>query len=341
MSKCVEADRSHDSRPMRVAVVGAGLAGLSCARRLARAHRQVVVFEAEEEPGGRLRGMAVQGQLVDIGAQYFTARDPRFQALVEDWHAAGLVARWPLRLGRWTAGRLELSAASETRYAGTPVMAAIASGLGAGLRVRYGTPIREISRSAQGWRLHGEQGWLAGRFDTVVVATPPTAAARLLAAVPRLAASAAQVRTTHCWALAARFSAPLDTPADGIFIDHPALAWASRDSSRPNRDRNTETWVLHAQPQWSRQHRDLPPHAAAELLLNSFAELLNQTLPLAAAQARLWPTAATINPLAQGYLLDRTLQLGVCGDWCHGSRIESAFLSGLMLAEALPQANAD
>ncbi len=42
-------------RPEKVAVVGSGPAGISCAFDLARAGYQVTVFEAEKEPGGMLR----------------------------------------------------------------------------------------------------------------------------------------------------------------------------------------------------------------------------------------------------------------------------------------------
>ena len=45
----------HEDRPEKVAVVGSGPAGLACAYHLRRLGFQVVVFEAEEKPGGVLR----------------------------------------------------------------------------------------------------------------------------------------------------------------------------------------------------------------------------------------------------------------------------------------------
>jgi len=50
-------------------VVGAGLAGLACAHRLARAGRPVGVVDAGEAPGGRARTEWVEGQPVDRGFQ--------------------------------------------------------------------------------------------------------------------------------------------------------------------------------------------------------------------------------------------------------------------------------
>jgi phytoene dehydrogenase-like protein len=52
-----------------VAVVGAGLAGLTCALRLAAAGREVVVLEASDGVGGRIRTDPVDGFRLDRGFQ--------------------------------------------------------------------------------------------------------------------------------------------------------------------------------------------------------------------------------------------------------------------------------
>ena len=55
-----------------VAVVGAGLSGLTAARELEAAGATVVVLEARERVGGRLMGVTVgDGAVVDLGGEYF------------------------------------------------------------------------------------------------------------------------------------------------------------------------------------------------------------------------------------------------------------------------------
>ncbi len=59
---------------MRIIVVGAGLAGLTCAKVLAERGAEVVVFEASDGAGGRVRTDERDGFLLDRGFQvYFTA----------------------------------------------------------------------------------------------------------------------------------------------------------------------------------------------------------------------------------------------------------------------------
>ncbi|WP_018680792.1 FAD-dependent oxidoreductase [Actinokineospora enzanensis] len=69
-------------------IVGAGLAGLAAARLLTEAGREVLVLEADEAPGGRVRTDRVDGLLLDRGFQVFNAAYP----------AAGLLDLDTLRL---------------------------------------------------------------------------------------------------------------------------------------------------------------------------------------------------------------------------------------------------
>jgi predicted NAD/FAD-dependent oxidoreductase len=48
--------------------------------------------------------------------------------------------------------------------------------------------------------------------------------------------------------------------------------------------------------------------------------------------AHLWRFALPAEPLANTCLFDRELQIGACGDWCAGPRVEGAFLSGMAAA---------
>ncbi|MEO9139004.1 MAG: FAD-dependent oxidoreductase [Jatrophihabitans sp.] len=62
-----------------VVVVGAGLAGLTCARDLHRAGLDVLVIEADSQVGGRIRTDRVDGMLLDRGFQLLNPAYPRAQ----------------------------------------------------------------------------------------------------------------------------------------------------------------------------------------------------------------------------------------------------------------------
>src|SRR6202035_4445293 len=84
-------------RPARVAVVGAGVAGMACAHSLTEQGVEVRVFEQERCPGGRLASRRLDALRFDHGVQYFTAQDSPFAPVLRGWHAAGVVAPWSAR----------------------------------------------------------------------------------------------------------------------------------------------------------------------------------------------------------------------------------------------------
>ena len=64
------------SRPKKILIVGAGLAGLSAAYELVRSGHQVTVLDARDRPGGRvltLRDAFADGQYAEAGAETFSA----------------------------------------------------------------------------------------------------------------------------------------------------------------------------------------------------------------------------------------------------------------------------
>ncbi len=85
---------------MRVVVVGAGIAGLVAARRLADAGADVVVVDKGRSVGGRLATRRIGDATLDHGAQFFTVRTPAFQRQVDDWVERGLVIDLVPRLRR-------------------------------------------------------------------------------------------------------------------------------------------------------------------------------------------------------------------------------------------------
>ena len=93
-----------------VVVVGAGLAGLRCARRLGAAGLEVVLVERSDRVGGRVRTDVVDGHLVDHGFQLLNPSYPAVRRWV-DVPALGLS---PFPAGVSTArGAAQSSSASK------------------------------------------------------------------------------------------------------------------------------------------------------------------------------------------------------------------------------------
>ncbi len=319
--------------PLHYAVIGAGIAGLCCARVLADAGVRVSVFDKSRGPSGRMSTRRGEGWACDHGAQYFTARDPLFEAEVARWQAAGVAARWQPRLAVFDAGgRRSSDGAAPARHVGTPRMTAPARLLAEGLDLRLQTTVTALQRYDHGWELAtAERGLLAEAFDGVLLAVPaPQALPLLQPMAPALAALAGAARMQGCWALMLRFEAPLALDFDAAFVNDGPLRWIARDTSKPGRS-GPETWTLHASAEWSAAHLEDGADAVAAALIAAF-RALGGAMPLAWSAHR-WRYAITDAATAGRCAWDAAAGLGLCGDWLNGGRVEGAWLSGHALAQ--------
>ena len=249
---------------MTFAIIGAGMAGLSCAEALAERGHSVRLFDKGRGPGGRMstRRVEVEGRTLafDHGAQYVTARDPAFVARMERWEAAGVAARWP--------------AAAPDAWVGTPGMNALVKAMAANHDVRWACRVERIERAGGGWRLLGE-GLDETGFDAVVIAVPAEQVAALVRAPragdgtnggARLSLAAlldCHGRLRHLGAWTPPTSC---APATGLSEGGPIGLGRPRLRQAGPRRGEVECWVLQATPAWSTayleeepRHRSSPP----------------------------------------------------------------------------------
>ena len=311
---------------MRIAVIGAGLAGLACAGALQAGGVAVTLFDKGRGAGGRLSTRRLDtpaGQAsFDHGAQYFTATDPAFQAEIERWSVLGLAARWP--------------AAGAEAWVGTPTMNAPARWLASKLDVHASSPVTAFHRTDApdaAWWVSIEAGE-RGPFDAVVVALPAEQAATLLQPWDAGFASLAQAtRSRSCWTVMAAYGARLPAVPDVLKHQGP-IGWAARNSAKPGRT-GPESWVIQAEPDWSDTHLEDPAETVLAKLLAAFAQAAGVDLPIPlVAVAHRWRYARSGNA-DEGSLWNAPLGLGVCGDWLLGPRVECAWLSGVRLAASM------
>jgi predicted NAD/FAD-dependent oxidoreductase len=211
-------------------------------------------------------------------------------------------------------------------------MSTLAGHLATGLTVQLNTPIRQIRKTEPKITLidTDRSGW--ENYDALVVSTPPLQAAQLLAGLTPLTKQLDTVAMTPCWAVMLAFAEPLDLPFDGAFVHDAEITWAARNTSKPGRE-GQECWVLHASAVWSQANISATPETVISCLSASFSTAAGQTLPQPRlVSAHRWRYAQAQQPLVVDCLWDRRSRIGICGDWCHGSRIEGAYLSGAAMA---------
>ena len=330
--------KSSTSNIPRVAVIGAGIAGLACARALQDAGACPVVLEKSRGLGGRLATRRTDdGWRFDHGAQYMTARGHDFRTLMATSAAEGTAHIW-----NPAAAQDAAIATGEDWFVGAPSMNAFLKSHAGALDLRVNTRVTDIRRDAGAWVLMTEPAQSPDRrgnerFDIVVCATPaPQAQALARRAAPDLAAALAGVRMSPCRAAMVGFQSRYDPGFDVWRSAEGGLAWVCRNASKPGRDSYKDGWIIHASPDWSARHLEDENDAALEAVLAMFrARFTGLTPEIVYAKAHRWRYALTTAPLGRAYAADATQSFFAIGDWCLGARVECAFDSGVALGVEL------
>jgi renalase len=341
--------------PTHIAVIGAGIAGITAARTLMQAGHRVSVFEKSRGAGGRMSTRRTEFGSFDHGAQFLTVRDARFEKALKA--TAAPIAPWSAAVVRVLDTVGHAMATDETsqvdRWVATPGMnslvkhwcAPIEAGLG-GSAVHMHTLVSRLEPDALNplqWQLRteGPDGALQvhGGFDRVLLAIPHQQADALLRASGQglnWLNTLKSVEVEPCWTLMLAF--PQAGAADGFGprwhaarSDHHRIQWLARETSKPGRE-SVERWTVQASAAWSSEHLEDDEERVKAKLLRGFAEITGIRVAPSHAAVHRWRYSRTHTPLGQPFMWDDQLHIGLCGDWCLGHRVEDAFVSGLELA---------
>ena len=331
----------------RVAVVGAGISGLACARILQDRGHNVFVFDKGRGPGGRTSTRREGEWRFDHGAQFFRVRDERFARAAAEWLERGVIALWKPNLARITGGRAAPEPHRGDMFLPQPSMSALAQHLAGGLCVATANEVATISPIGQRWALLDAAGRtlspIGEEFDALVLTTPPVQTAKLLA-TSGVTAFEDQLKAAviaPCWA-AMIVTDGLDlAPFDAAHVDGGPLAWIACESRKPLRTSMPDgrlAWVVHATPAWSREHLEKHQVAIAPKLAEAFADALvtagvaRTNISCSSVTAHRWRYALVERPAAVECCWSNEHRLALAGDWCLGGRIEAAYLSGCAAA---------
>jgi hypothetical protein len=345
--------------PQHIAIVGAGMAGVTCARTLAQAGFRVTVFEKSSGLGGRMATRDSAFGSFDHGAQYFTARDPRFVMALET--SPQVVKRWSAnvvqRIDEHGHVTQPATPSGQPHWVPVPGMTSLvgqwAQALAEQGSIERNTRVVRIEPDSvrhSGWQLRtespdGGQHVFSG-FDKVLLAQPASQGRELLQNSELFgdwAQALATVQMAPCWTLMLAFPqavqpglTTLGPQWNAARSSHHRIAWLARESSKPQRSQ-IERWTVQASAEWSTQHlHDDAPRVQAKLC-KAFAEVTGIYAEPAHVDSQRWLYAKTTQALGAPHLLNAALGLGLCGDWCTGYRVEDAYLSGLSLALAVAQ----
>jgi len=312
---------------MTIAILGAGISGLSAARELRSNGKTVKIFEKSRGVGGRMSTRYADQWEFDHGAQYFTIQNEDFRAEVEAAIASKAVAPWLSRGLYMNSDSVVSADRGGNRYVGTPRMNSLPKFWSKDLDIDLGRRVCRMERE-KGISLHFEDGTVESGFEAVISTLPPEQAKAVLPIADAERLNLLSKAHMHaCFTLMIGWPRPFNMDWDSLRVKDLPIDWISVNSAKPDRTVDVGTLVITSEPNWSDWHVDADHVWIKNVMLSAASSLTGLTLETAPHQVlHRWLYASNksspnVACLGEGDII-------LCGDWCQGGRVEGAWLSG-------------
>ncbi|MEX1119239.1 MAG: FAD-dependent oxidoreductase [Terrimicrobiaceae bacterium] len=313
-------------------MIGAGVAGLSAAARATESGLSVAVVEKSRGVGGRAATRRINEFPVDHGAQFFTAREPTFQAKVREWEGRGLCHVWSYGIPTWENGVIHEPQEGHPRHVCSDGMTSLAKHEAQGLAVFRESTVTECRRENDRWVLQAKEGgtWAA---RTVLSTAPAPQTLSLFERWVPADDPLRQLQYAPC--LCCIFEVPGFRPKwKGLQCRHPDVSWIAWDATR-RRTSDSPYFVVHGSPEFSRSHLEDDPKVAVQALQSVVAVIAGEAFASATmVHAHRWRYARVENPRPETHRA-LTENLLFAGDAFLHANVESAWLSGRAAASAV------
>ena len=319
---------------MKVLVVGAGISGCICARRLSDFGHEVTVVEKGRGVGGRMSTRRMNGARIDHGAQFFTIRDNRLLGYLQEWLNGDSVAEWYDHV----PNRSDL--ADRSRFRGVLGMTDPAKHLLTNLRVEKNFLADFIQWSEGEWTVK-EKG-TSGRslhVDHLVLTLPVPQMLELFSRnsfelQPQVMSKLKDISYSSCLAFFGLLDRTSSVSYPGT-ITHPTpqVDWLADNQVKGISQK--PSFTLHASATFSDEIWNASDQEAV-LPLIPVVEQLMQARILEWAIHR-WRFAKPLVSFGESHLHSTDINLSLAGDGFGGQRIENAAISGWEAAESIIQ----
>lgn len=330
---------------IHVAVIGAGITGLTIGQHLQANGVSCVLFDKSRGVGGRV---ATRRATVEDTTLYFDHGTPalnhaQLDQLSQLLNLASATDEPKSLIDTLGLTPWQANWASSPLWTGPLGINGVGKALAASLTVQTGTTISAAHHDQpnQSWQLEDANQQDLGSFDLLITTTPPLQAAAILGQqaqnhaqdhIQELVEQLTNIRPLGCWTIMMAARQPIDALTDvetaNDVVDR-VIQEHTKDRASPG---DWYTYTIQASRSWSQQHIDGDPELIAKNVMQALQIPEADLDQVAHQQVHRWLYAGVANPAQQACLVAPTSRLICAGDWCLGNDVDSAIASGTAAA---------
>ena len=318
----------------RIAIIGAGISGLTLAQEL-KDIAEITVYEKARGVGGRMSARYADSFVFDHGTQCFTARTKEFNDFLTPYTGNGIITQWSgevinLEKGRPASKRKWY----ERHYVASPNMNSLCKKMAENLHLHIGTEIISVNKQQDGsWLLIGEESKKIGSYDLVICTAPPAQTMNLFEKYLPERNDINETNMHACFSLMIGFNKPWDQDWIAAKVHNNAIKWISVNSTKPGRNKANTCFVAHSHNTWANKHIEEDISLVQSKLIKIFEEVTEINCDNADyVSIHRWRYAIVCETKKSGPYFDVVQKLAITSDWTCTSRIEEVWLSAMCLA---------
>ena len=316
----------------KIAVIGAGISGVTIARKLSISN-DVTVFDKSRGVGGRMTTRRADDFHFDHGAQFFTAKSNEFKEFCRKAKDDNVIEEWKCRFAEINEGNINIQSqmGDYSCFVAKPQMNSLCKHVSKDLNILLSRQIESTNFDDNKWTLKTSQGELFDDFDYLFLAIPSHQAINLIPESFKYFDTISNIKMTGCFTLMLGFKEDLKIGFDAALVKDSIINWISINSSKPERSHGFSV-VVNSDNQWADNNIEEDLEVVKQKMITALKEILNLDLNnISYHNIHRWRYANCEPRDGDKSLFDPNLNLGACGDWLIGGKVENAFLSGLDL----------
>ena len=314
-------------------VLGSGVAGSTIANLLSKKY-SVHVFDKARGPGGRSSNKRFKKNLsFDHGVQYISPKSKSFIKYIQKLHKNKILKSWDDNHLDFTFEKKPFS----SKYIGKRANNDLVKYNLRNIKQSFASPIEKIDFKKNFWQitLKNKSKY---QFKSLIVTCPFPQLKKLAKNYLNKKILKLKVQMQPNITVMIALKNQKNLPISSIKFNDDILAWAANENSKKRFKSNINLWTLQATLKWSKKtiNKYKNDKSVMNQLITRFIQLTGfKKNKIIFKKIHGWKYSYNYEKTPYLSVWDKKINLGICGDWLSGPKVENAWLSANNLARKI------
>ena len=314
-------------------VLGSGIAGSTIANLLSKKY-SVHVFDKARGPGGRSSNKRFKNNLsFDHGVQYISPKSKPFIKYIHKLYKNKILKSWDDDHLDFTFEKKPFS----KKYIGKKANNDLVKHNLKNIKQSFASPIEKIDFKKYFWEITLKNK-SKHQFKSLIITCPFPQLKKLAKNYLDKKILKMKVQMQPNVTVMLAFKNQKTLPIGSIKFNDDVLAWAANENSKKRFKSNINLWTLQATLKWSKKtiNKYKNDKSIMSQLISRFIKLTGfEKNKIIFKRIHGWKYSYNYEKTPYLSIWNKKINLGVCGDWLNGPKVENAWLSANDLAKKI------